>query len=142
MPGVAAGEWITAVVGFAGALVGAGIAYLATMRAATKSNASAWAGHTISLATALLDSDDPTLRAVGAQLLAASARAVADAPDTPDRIKEATRSGDLADAVDEIGTLDRSSGEPVDIELVDGELVDGEEDDDGEEEGPSHPQAG
>lgn len=120
---------ITAVVGFVGALVGAGASYLATMRAARKANAAAWAGHTIGLATALLNSDDPALRAIGAQLLAASARAVADAAETPERIKEATRSGDLADAVDEVARLDRSDGEPVDIELA-------EEDDDGEEQGP------
>jgi hypothetical protein len=134
-----AGDVVTALVGVGSALSGAGLSYLATARAARKAGAAAWAGHTISLATALLASDDPTMRAAGTHLLAAAARAVADAPETPERIKEVTRSGDLADAVDEVGRLEAAEGEPVDIEVVDAEPA--EEDDDGEE-GPGQPQAG
>ena len=122
-----------AAIGVFGAVLGAAVAYVATTRAARKAGAAAWAGHTISLAQVLLDADDPTLRAAGTQLLAASARAVGDAPDTPERIKEVTRSGDLADAVDEVGRLEGAQGEPVEIELAG-------EDDDGD--GPGHPQAG
>lgn len=76
------------------------------------------------VAEALLNSDDPAARAAGTQLLAASVRAIADAPETPEKIKQATRSGDLADAVDEVRTVDASDGVPAQIELA-------EEDEDG-----------
>ncbi len=133
MPAVDAGDLVTAVVGFVGTLVGAVVSYFASMRAAKAANTAAWAGHTIALAQSLIDSDDPAMRAAGAQLLAASVRAIADAPETPDKIKEATRSGDLADAVDEVRTVEQAGGEPAEIELA-------EEDEDGQE-GSGHPQA-
>lgn len=130
-----AGDWITALVGLIGALIGAVASYLGSMRAARSASTAAWAGHTITIAEALLNSDDPAARAAGTQLLAASVRAIADAPETPEKIKQATRSGDLADAVDEVRTVDASDGVPAEIELA-------EEDEDGQKEGQGHPQAG
>ena len=129
-----AGDWITALVGLLGALIGAVASYLGSRRAAKSASTAAWTGHTIALAEALLNSDEPAARAAGTQLLAASVRAIADAPETPEKIKQATRSGDLADAVDELRTVDASDGVPAEIELV-------EEDDDGQEQGQGHPQA-
>lgn len=125
---------VPAVIGFLGAVLGAVASYLGAQAAAKKSNAAASVANTVALAQALLDSDDPTHRVVGTALLAASVRAIADSDDTPDRIKQATRSGDLADAIDEVRTIEDSDGEQVEIELAE-EARDGEE-------GSSDPQAG
>lgn len=61
------------------------------MHAARSASTAAWAGHTI---------------------------AIADAPETPERIKQATRSGDLADAVDQVRTVDASDDVPAQIQLA------------------------
>lgn len=129
-----AGVWITALVGLIGALIGAVASYLGSMRAARSASTAAWAGHTIAIAEALLNCDDPAARAAGTPLLAASVRAIADAPETPEKIKQATRSGDLADAVDEVRCVDASAGVLAEIELA--------EEDEGGQESQGQPQAG
>jgi hypothetical protein len=88
--------------GLLGALVGAGAGYFAAMRAAKRSGSAAWAATTMTVAQALLDSDDPGQRDLGARLLGASVGAIADAEDSPDRIEEATRSAELATAVEQV----------------------------------------
>ena len=124
---------VAAVAGLLGALVGAAVSYVAATRAARRAAAAAWAANTITLAQALLESDDPATRAAGSTLLAASVRAIADADETPERIKQATRSGDLADAVDAVRTLEEADGQQAEIELAE-EVQDGQ--------GPRDPQAG
>ena len=121
------------------AVLGAAVSYVAATRAARRAAAAAWAANTISLAQALIESDDPATRRAGSTLLAAAVRAVADAEETPERIKQATRSGDLADAVDAVRTLEEVGGSPAEIELAP-EAASAEEVPDGQ--GPRDPQAG
>lgn len=119
-PGVEPSDWIAAVSGLLGALVGAGAGYLAAVRAAKRAGAAAWAANTMTVARGLLDSDDPVHRDLGSRLLEASVGAIADAEDTPDRIKQATRGVELTSAFDQVRTLEDGDGD-VAVELEDGE---------------------
>lgn len=118
------GEWIAAGSGRVGALIGAGAGYAGAMRAAKRAAAAAWAANTMTVAQALLDSDDHRQRELGTRLLTASVGAIADADDTPERIKQVTRGAGLMPAVDQVRNIGGSEGD-VTIEVQDGDGEDG-----------------
>ncbi|MEJ5946443.1 hypothetical protein WDZ17_14190 [Pseudokineococcus basanitobsidens] len=131
-----ASAWVSAAVGLVGALVGAAAGYLGAVRSARRAGSEAWAANALSLARALIDSEDAAQRALGGRLLEAGVGAVADAEDTPERIRAATRNPDLSLAVEDLRSLggdpDAEQGAEQDVELDEGEG-------DAQEGRPRHP---
>ena len=111
--GVDGGDWVAAGVSLLVGLVGAFGGYTGAVRAGARSNQAAWAANAVTVAQALLASDDPGQRAAGRALLLAAVRALGQSVDAPQLIRAATRTQEMERVLDmtrRVGTSSECQG--------------------------------